>query len=300
LHNILEINQLHKRYKRIHAVDGLTLSVKPGQVFGLLGPNGSGKTTTLGIVLGVIRSNSGQYTWFGKDHSHAARQKLGAILETPSFYPYLNAVNNLKIIARIKGVGNGRIDDTLKQVGLYDRRFDAFKTYSLGMKQRLAIAAALLSDPEVLILDEPTNGLDPQGIAEIRQLIIEIAKSGKTIILASHLLDEVQKVCSHFAVLQNGKKLYEGSVEELKASDEMVVNAENRDQLKRAAESIDGVISVKETDHHILLKVSETLNAEELNRQLMDAGVALNHLTKKQNSLEQRFLEILSQNQSNN
>ena len=225
--NILSIKDLTKHYGKIHAVDHLTLDVEKGMVFGLLGPNGSGKTTTLGSVLDVIKPTTGSYSWFEKKPSGASRKKIGAILETPAFYPYLSAVKNLGIIAKIKEYGQHRIDEVIEQVGLADRKKDAFRTYSLGMKQRLSIAAALLSDPPVLILDEPTNGLDPQGIAEIRDLILTISGQGKTIIFASHILDEVQKVCSHFAVLRKGKRIFVGSVVEALSRNHQIEVAAN-------------------------------------------------------------------------
>ncbi len=230
--NILEINSLYKNYGRIKAVSDLSLTVAPGSVFGLLGPNGSGKTTTLGVILDVVSKTKGEYTWFGETPSHNARKKIGAILEAPAFYPYLSAVENLKIIAQIKGVSYGQIDPVLIKTGLIDRKNDRYQTYSLGMKQRLAIASALLSDPYVLVLDEPTNGLDPQGIADVRELILKISSEGKTIILASHLLDEVQKVCTHFAVLNKGKAVYSGGVEETLSNSETIeVAAPDLEQL---------------------------------------------------------------------
>ncbi|NNE29709.1 MAG: ATP-binding cassette domain-containing protein, partial [Saprospiraceae bacterium] len=212
--SILQTQGLTKKYKKITALDGLSFSIDKGQVFGLLGPNGSGKTTTLGMLLDVLQPTSGSYSWFGQKPSADARKKIGAILEVPSFFPYLSAVQNLRIVEKIKGHPDTDIDGVLRLVGLFERKDDKFKTYSLGMKQRLAIASALLANPPVLILDEPTNGLDPQGIVEIRQLIKDIASSGKTIILASHLLDEVQKVCTDFMVLQKGKKIFQGNVKE--------------------------------------------------------------------------------------
>mgnify|MGYP000956338405 FL=1 len=204
---ILHTEQLTKRFsRRILAVDGMDLEVPKGQVFGLLGPNGSGKTTTLGMILGVVSKTKGSYSWFGQGEDYRLRKKIGAILEQPNFYPFLSARQNIMVHSQIKDIRKPDTDGLLKLVGLYERADDPFKTYSLGMKQRLAIASAMLADPEVLIFDEPTNGLDPQGIAEIRKLILDIRDMDKTIILASHLLDEVQKVCSHFAVLRKGKK----------------------------------------------------------------------------------------------
>ncbi|UII23600.1 ABC transporter ATP-binding protein [Fulvivirga ligni] len=202
METVLQIKNLTKRYGRLTAVNKLNLEIQKGCVFGILGPNGSGKTTTLGILLDVINKTDGDFSWFGQPATKEMRKRVGAILETPIFYPYLSAVKNLEIVAAIKGAPVANIEPVLKKVELYERRFDKFRTYSLGMKQRLSIASALLCDPEVMILDEPTNGLDPQGIAEIRRLIKEIAADGKTIILASHLLDEVQKVCTHFCILK--------------------------------------------------------------------------------------------------
>ncbi|MGB0432632.1 MAG: ABC transporter ATP-binding protein, partial [Bacteroidia bacterium] len=212
MNNVVETFELTKKYGKVTAVDKLSFKIGQGQVFGILGPNGSGKTTTLGMLSGVTNATAGSYKWFGQTENNKVRQKQGIILERPNFYPYMSAYKNLKVVAAIKSLPHERIDIVLKQVGLYNRKNDKFKTYSLGMKQRLSIASALLSDPEVLILDEPTNGLDPQGIAEIRVLITDIAKSGKTIVLASHLLDEVQKVCTDFMVLSNGKLMYQGPV----------------------------------------------------------------------------------------
>ena len=211
MEKVLTISGLQKNYGKIHAVNDLSLSVERGSVYGILGPNGSGKTTTLAIILGVVNSNGGSYSWFGNENSKNDRKRIGAILEQPLFYPYLTAEKNLQIVASIKGVEYSDIERVLKIVELFERKDSKFRTFSYGMKQRLAIASALLGNPEVLIFDEPTNGLDPKGIAEIRELIIKIAKQGITILLASHLLDEVQKTCSHVAVLKSGKKLYEGS-----------------------------------------------------------------------------------------
>jgi ABC-type multidrug transport system ATPase subunit len=211
---ILSLHGLSKRYGKVQALHNLSLEVQPGHIYGLLGPNGSGKTTTLGILLGITRPNQGHFTWFGAPPSAASRQRIGTLLETPNFYPYLSAVRNLEIVATLKQRGYDRIDEVLRQTGLYDRRTSAISTYSLGMRQRLALAAALVADPDVLVLDEPTNGLDPQGIADVRQLIRETGQRGKTIILASHILDEVEKICTHVAVLKQGVLLAEGSIHE--------------------------------------------------------------------------------------
>ena len=294
---VLQINSLSKHYGRIHAVDNLDLAVEQGQVFGILGPNGSGKTTTLGMILGVIKRTAGSYSWFDKGDGDRLRTRIGAILEHPIFYPYLSAVDNLRITSHVKAIANPEMDRLLQMVGLYDRRNDAFKTYSLGMKQRLAIAAALLSDPEVLIFDEPTNGLDPQGIADIRRLIIEIAGMGKTIILASHLLDEVQKVCSHFVVLRTGKKVYQGSVEEvLNQKQKIELWAPGHEELVRVLGSHADISSIDVQTDLITIEVKNGLATESLNRYLFDKGIIVSHLAMVRSNLEEQFLTILAEN----
>lgn len=291
---VLEISGLTKHYGRVTALSDLSLHIQKGQVFGLLGPNGSGKTTTLGAVLGAINPTSGTYSWFGEGDGHQLRRRIGAILEAPSFYHYMSAMQNLRVVAAIKNAAPARIEPVLDRVGLLDRRHDAFKTYSLGMKQRLAIASALLSNPEAMVLDEPTNGLDPQGIAEIRELIIELAAEGRTIILASHLLDEVQRVCTDFAVLRTGTKVYQGSVAELlHAQARVEVDAADRAALKTALGGLNFVESLKEQPSHLTAILAEGKSSVDLNRALIDRGIALSHLNQRHESLEQRFLEIL-------
>ncbi len=219
LEKILTINNLTKKFGYLTAVKDLSFTIEKGNVYGILGPNGSGKSTTLGIVLNVVNRTSGEFSWFnGNSSTHEALKKVGAIIERPNFYPYMTAVQNLKLVCKIKEVPEDRIDEKLQLVGLLDRKNSKFSTYSLGMKQRLAIASALLNNPEILILDEPTNGLDPQGIHQIREIIKKIASHGTTILLASHLLDEVEKVCSHVVILRKGEKLYSGTVDGMLAS----------------------------------------------------------------------------------
>jgi len=297
LERILRINKLSKRFGKIQAVDKLELEVFSGQVFGILGPNGSGKTTTLGMILDVVAPYEGSFEWFDQMETVEARKKIGSILETPCFYPYLTAVQNLRITAHIKKCGKDNIDDILKQVGLYDRRNDKFKTYSLGMKQRLSIGAALLSNPTVLILDEPTNGLDPEGIAEVRDLIREVAASGKTIIMASHLLDEVQKVCSHFCVLRKGKKLHEGSVNEtLGEINKVEVEAIDMAKLGSVINDFPGKSSYHENGISFLVTLKEDTTATDLNNHCFEQGITLKKLFTHRNSLEQEFLKILREN----
>ncbi|MEQ8470881.1 MAG: ATP-binding cassette domain-containing protein [Marinoscillum sp.] len=294
--NTLEIKGLSKNFGKIKAVSNLNLTVDSGQVYGILGPNGSGKTTTLGMILDVVAPSGGSYRWFEGMQPIAARKKIGAILETPCFYPYLTAVQNLRITAHIKETPFSRIDEVIRQVGLYDRKDHKFKTYSLGMKQRLSIAAALLADPPVLILDEPTNGLDPQGIAEIRQLIKEIAANGKTILLASHLLDEVQKVCTHFCVLRQGVKLHEGSVNDiLGETDEIEISSTDHARLKTELESFKGVESIFDESGHLVVKTINGTSSESLNKYCFDKGITLKRLVTRTKSLEQEFLKILKE-----
>lgn len=293
MENVLSIRGLTKRYRRIVAVDNLDLEIPSGTICGILGPNGSGKTTTLGMVLSVIHPSAGSYQWFGKQPDTEVRKRIGAILEAPLFYPYLSGLNNLRVVAKIKGVEESAIHRKLDLVGLSERKDSPFQTYSLGMKQRLAIAAAMLSDPDVLILDEPTNGLDPQGIHDIRALIKQIGGTGVTVILASHLLDEVEKVCSHVAVLKQGKLLYNGTVDGISGRKPRVeVGSEDLDALKSALEGYPGVESIQRSGEHLLVSFSQTPDNAHLNRMMFDKGITLNRIATRNVSLEEQFLEI--------
>lgn len=295
LENILSIRNLNKKFGRIHAVNDLSFDIQKGTVYGMLGPNGSGKSTTLGIILNVVNRTSGDFSWFdGRVSTHEALKRVGAIIERPNFYPYMSAVENLKLVCKIKEIPYDKIDEKLKQVNLYERRNSKFKTYSLGMKQRLAIASALLNDPEILILDEPTNGLDPQGIHEIRSIIKKIAAGGTTILLASHLLDEVEKVCSHVVVIREGVKLYSGRVDEMTAS-HGIIEIESqapRKAIFEALKDLEGIQSVQEDGERIFLKLNKDLSASELNRMLMQKDIQLSHLVKRRPTLEQQFLTL--------
>ncbi len=297
---ILKIEQLTKRFsKRILAVDELDLEVTRGQVFGLLGPNGSGKTTTLGMILGVVSRTKGSFSWFNLGDDYWLRKRIGAILEQPNFYPFLSARQNLVVHSRIKDIRKPDLDGLLQLVGLLDRSDDPFKTYSLGMKQRLAIASAMLADPEVLIFDEPTNGLDPVGIAEIRQLILDIRDMDKTIVIASHLLDEVQKVCSDFAVLRKGKKIYSGGVKEaLQATNTIAIGSDNIEEVKNILSGCRGILHVEEHADLVHVNVSEDWTASALNTYLVERKVAIYYIQQKKSSLEEKFLEILKENDS--
>jgi len=295
---VLQINGLTKSYGKLKAVDSLNLEVKRGQVFGILGPNGSGKTTTLGIILDVLHADAGEFFWFGEKATADHRKRIGAILEEPIFYPYLSAVDNLRITASIKKISYEKIEEVLDIVDLLHRKDDKFKTYSYGMRQRLAIAGALLSDPEVLILDEPTNGLDPQGIAEIRDLIIQIANRGITILLASHMLDEVQKVCTDVAILQKGKLLATGGVEEvLHDSKTIETSADNLQQLESTLNLMDEIHSVKQENGKLIVTVDDEMSTSKLNQLLFEKDVILTHLALRKKSLERYFLDVIA-NQS--
>jgi ABC-2 type transport system ATP-binding protein len=297
---ILEINQLSKNYKALKAVDQLSLKIEGGMIFGLLGPNGSGKTTTLGMLLGVIRPSSGSFSWFGNGQKDENRRRIGALLETPNFYPYLTAYQNLEVVAKIKGMKNpeARIEEVLRQVELFDRKDTKFKTFSLGMKQRLAIASALLSDPEVLVLDEPTNGLDPQGIAEIRELILHIGTTGKTIIIASHILDEIEKTCTHCAIMRKGNLLQVGTIKDILGNQHTMlvkVNAANRDQLLQVASGNSEMSVYRDLPDELILSVNPNMKSEEVNKYFYEKGVILSELSVFQESLENQFLKIIKE-----
>ena len=301
METILSLNNLTKRFGRITAVDDLSFSIEKGNVYGILGPNGSGKSTTLGMVLNVVNKTSGNFKWFnGNMSTHEALKKVGAIIEHPNFYPYMTAEQNLALVCKIKGTNKSKILEKLEIVGLLDRKDSKFKTFSLGMKQRLAIASALLNDPEILILDEPTNGLDPQGIHQIREIIRKIAAGGTTILLASHLLDEVEKVCSHVVIIRKGKKLYSGPVDqiinsfgffELKATD-----MHRLEELLQTHPKI-GKITTKEGTLTAIL--DDPMEAEEINSFLFEKGLSLSYLNKRKESLEEQFLQLTNQTAQN-
>ena len=295
MENVLTIKNLSKSFGKIQAVNDVSFEVPPKSVFGILGPNGSGKTTTLGIVLDVVNQDHGDFLWFGNAIDSDAKKRIGAILETPNFYPYLSAKRNLQIVADIKGVPYNKIDGVLDRVGLLGRKNSKFKEYSLGMKQRLAIGSCLLGDPDVLVLDEPTNGLDPEGINQVRELIKGIAEEGKTILLASHLLDEVEKVCDHVAILKSGIMMRCGSVEEILTDDiTFEVGCSDENLLQTI---VDGHAELKflggKNNRYVIQSRDEDFSAEKLNALLYEKGLVLNHLTEKKKSLEDQFLQIV-------
>lgn len=296
MEKILSVKNLTKKFKRI-VVNNISFDVEKGNVYGLLGPNGSGKSTTFGMLLSTINPTSGEWYWFGKKGTDPdTLKRIGAIIEQPNFYPYLSAETNLKIVAEIKGTPYHRIDEVLETVGLLPRKKDAFKTFSLGMKQRLAIASAMLNNPDVMILDEPTNGLDPEGIIQIREIISNIAKKGITIIIASHLLDEIEKICSHVIVLKEGNSIYCGRVDEMTANNGYFeLKADNNTLLLSTLEELQWFSSVKQ-DGELLkaqLRDDASVSASLLNQKLTEKGIYLSHLTKKKMSLESQFLELV-------
>ena len=294
VNSILKISSLTKKYGLLTAVSDLSFDIEKGSVYGILGPNGSGKSTTLGIVLNVVNKTSGDFSWFGGAlTTHQALKKVGAIIERPNFYPYMTAYQNLKLVCKIKGISYDTIQKTLETVGLIERKDSKFNTFSLGMKQRLAIASALLNDPEILILDEPTNGLDPQGIHQIREIIKEIAQNGTTILLASHLLDEVEKVCTHVVVLRKGVNLYSGRVDELISSDGFFeLKTHQKEKLITLLDSHPNFSHTKVENDLITAFLEHPMEAEEFNRLLFKNGIVLSHLVKRKESLEEQFLQL--------
>ena len=294
METILTVNYLTKKFGYLTAVKDLSFSIEKGNVYGILGPNGSGKSTTLGIVLNVVNRTAGDFSWFGGTIStHVALKKVGAIIERPNFYPYMTAIQNLKLVCKIKEVPQDKIEEKLEMVGLLERKNSKFSTYSLGMKQRLAIASALLNDPEILILDEPTNGLDPQGIHQIREIIKKIASQGTTILLASHLLDEVEKVCSHVIILRKGEKLYSGPVDEMLTSYGFFeLRAIDEEALVTFLSKHASFGPIKQENGLITAILKEEMNASTLNQDLFNNGIVLSHLVKRKESLEEQFLNL--------
>ena len=294
METILTIKNLNKRYGRIQALKNVSFEIKKGNVYGILGPNGSGKSTTLGITLNVVNATSGEYQWFdGALETHEALKKVGAIIERPNFYPYMSAYENLKLVCKIKNINYSKIEEKLELVGLIERKDSKFSTFSLGMKQRLAIASALLNDPEILILDEPTNGLDPQGIHQIRDIIKKVASLGTTILLASHLLDEVEKVCSHVVVLRKGEILYAGLVDGMAANEGFFeLEADDNTKLKTVLATHPAVDKIAAEENKVLVYLKTDLKASDLNQYLFQNDITLNHLVKRKNSLEEQFLAL--------
>jgi len=294
LETILSVAQLTKSYGSLIAVKKLSFTIEKGNVYGILGPNGSGKSTTLGMVLNVVNPTQGSFSWFaGALSTHQALKKVGAIIERPNFYPYMTAVKNLSLVCKIKGVSEKTIEEKLELVGLLDRKDSLFSSYSLGMKQRLAIASALLNDPEILILDEPTNGLDPQGIHQIREIIKTIAAKGTTILLASHLLDEVEKVCTHVVVLRKGEKLYAGPVADMQANHGFaLLKTSDMRALESYLKNSEDFERISIENGLLKAYLTKPIAAEIINKKLMDQNILLSHLALQKDSLESQFLAL--------
>ncbi len=298
---VIETDNLKKHYAarrgKVCAVDGISFQVEQGQVFGFLGPNGSGKTTTIGMLLGIITPTAGQVRLFGRQGTkglHEGRQRTGATLETPNFYPYLSGRDNLRIVANVKRVGDREIDGALELVGLTKRQRHRFGTYSLGMKQRLALAATMLGDPELIILDEPANGLDPEGMREIREIIHALADRGKTIFLSSHLLWEVERTCTHVAIISRGRIIRQSSVRDLTHSTVIAaIRGGNLEQLRALAQAYQGAANARLIEDAVLVELKADDFAA-LNRHMVDNGVYLTHLARHNVSLEDVFIELTS------
>lgn len=292
---VIETTDLTKRFPAVLAVDRVSLTVEQGQVFGFLGPNGSGKTTTIGMLMGIITPTAGRFRLFGAGAPRellAARARVGATLETPNFYPYLSGRDNLRIAAAIKGIGKARIEECLEIVGLRGRGRHRFRTYSLGMKQRLALAATMLNDPELIVLDEPANGLDPKGMKEVRDIIRILADRGKTIFLSSHLLWEVERMCTHVSIVRKGRVVGTGTVAEIVGGEiTAVVRAEDGEALRAALEAYPEAASVRAGDGGLVVALaSDDLAA--LNRYLAGQGIYVSHLARRHRSLEDAFMDL--------
>jgi ABC-2 type transport system ATP-binding protein len=291
---VLQTTNLHKSYRHVKAVKNLSISILEGNVFGILGPNGSGKTTTLAIITAVIRPDMGEFYWFEEKSSPDLRKKIGSLIEVPNFYPYLSLKRNLRINARIKNVSDSDVPRVLDITGLSARINSRYDTLSLGMKQRLAIASVLLGNPEVLVLDEPANGLDPEGIAEVRQIIKNEAEQNKTIILASHILDEVEKVCSHVGILKNGEMIAQGKVHELLYSkDPVVISAENMDLLEEEMIRSGMSETVSRDNNELLVVLKKGYTTSDINSYAFSKGLILTRLELRKRSLESQFLELV-------
>lgn len=292
--NVLEINNLSKNYGSLQAVRNVSFSVNKGDVYGILGPNGSGKTTTLAVILGVLNANGGDFKWFGNPLQKETRQKIGSLIETPNFYPYLTLFENLQVVAKIKNASEESINYALGVANLLKRKHTNFGTLSLGMKQRMAIASVLIGDPEVLVLDEPTNSLDPEGFAEVRNIIQSQAAKGKTIIIASHILDEVEKVCSHVAILKSGDLIANGRVGELLTKEDLIfIQSDRQDELFSLLQMEEMVSKISKVEDDLSVTLKKTFSATDLNKFCFEKGFILSKIILKKQSLEAQFLELV-------
>lgn len=296
MESVLAVNSLSKSFGRIKAIQNISFSINKGQIVGLLGPNGSGKTTTLSIIIGIRKASAGSFSWFNLPEGKTENTRIGSLIEVPYFYPYLTLSRNLEIVAKVKGVNPNQISEALNMVGLANRANTKYQTLSLGMKQRLAIASALLGNPEVIVLDEPTNGLDPEGISEVREIIIDLSKLGKTILLASHILDEVEKVCSDVIILKQGKIISQGSVNELLSEKYMVVlSADNNENLYSQLSNYQGIEIVEKRSDSLLIALDDVGGVPEMNQWLIQKGIVLTRIEPVKKTLEAQFLQIIKQ-----
>jgi ABC-2 type transport system ATP-binding protein len=289
---VVTTDALTKRYGAHTAVDGVSLTVRRGEVYGFLGPNGAGKTTTLRMLLGLIRPTSGTARVLGhRPGDPAATGRTGALIEGPGFYPYLSGRDNLRVMARYQGLGTAQADAALDRVDLSRQGADAFRSYSLGMKQRLGVAAALLGDPELLVLDEPTNGLDPAGMADMRRLLVDLAQRGKTVLLSSHLLGEVQEICDRVGVISGGQLIRQSTVADIRGVSSLFVRADPIDIALAVAMGVAGDDAVELVGDGIRID-SDTATAAQLAKALVEQGVLLHELRVIERSLEEVFFEI--------
>ena len=298
---LVETRDLTKRYgSHVVAVDRVSLTVRRGEVYGFLGPNGAGKTTSMRMLLGLIRPTSGAASVLDRPPGHPeSLARIGALVESPAFYPYLSGMDNLRVVARYAGVPKRQIEEVLQLVDLTDRARDKFATYSLGMKQRLGVAAALMKDPELLILDEPTNGLDPAGMADMRDLIRRLGSGERTVLLSSHLLGEVEQICNRVGIISGGRLIAESTVEELRGKGALLVGAKPLDHARARAEQLLGVERVQVLDGTLRLDV-DPVTAGQINRELVDAGVEVTELRPVEGTLEEVFLEMTDQKGESN
>ncbi|HCX99273.1 MAG TPA: ABC transporter ATP-binding protein [Bacteroidales bacterium] len=296
MESVLVVNSLSKSFGEIKAIQNISFSIEKGKVVGLLGPNGSGKTTTLSIVIGLKKASAGSFSWFNLPDGETENKRIGSLIEVPYFYPYLTLSRNLEIVAKVKGVNSTQIPETLDMVGLANRASTKYQTLSIGMKQRFALASALLGNPEVLVLDEPTNGLDPEGISEVREIIIDLSKLGKTILLASHILDEVEKVCSDVIILKQGKIISQGSVNELLSEKHMVIlSADNNENLYSQLSNYKRIEIVEKRSDSLLIALDNAGVVPEINQWLMQNGTVLTRIEPVKKTLESQFLQIIKQ-----
>lgn len=292
---VIDARKLTKTYGAITAVDHLDLTIRRGEVYGFLGPNGAGKTTTLRMLLGLVQPTSGTATMMGAAPGSAdGLGQTGSMIENPAFYPHLSGHENLLVLAKYTGTPVERIDRVLAEVELANRGGDAFRTYSMGMKQRLGVAAALLKDPALLILDEPTNGLDPAGMVEMRSLIRHLGTGDRTVLISSHLMSEIEQMCDRIGIISHGKMIAEGTVDELRGEDRLVINVDPIDVARSIVSTIPGIASadVSRDGLHVRMSDRGTVDPAAINTRLVREGLAVSGLRWERASLESVFLSL--------